>query len=145
MTYLPLLLSSLFFIYHLHLSTSSDEVFGTAGDPGNLKSGLEECSSNKLTVLPGIGDSNEVATGVIEVTIGISINGRVAALSKPLSQLQSMPSSVLPCLARMITSSFLWRTAMEAVVAMLRMHTSTVGTATMLRITTDFLEYLCTR
>ena len=25
--------------------------------------------------MPGLGDSNEVATGVIEVTIGISING----------------------------------------------------------------------
>ena len=57
----------------LLLASSSDEVFGTGNDPVNLKSGLEECSFNKLTVVPGIGDPNEVATGVIEVSIGISL------------------------------------------------------------------------
>ena len=52
----------------------SDEVFGTAGvDPVNLKSSLEECSWGKLTVVPGLDDPNEVATGVIEVSIGISL------------------------------------------------------------------------
>ena len=55
----------------------SDEVFGTGDDPVNLKSALEECSWNQLTVLPGIGDPNEVAdaTGVIQVDIGISLEG----------------------------------------------------------------------
>ena len=57
--------------YHLY----SDEVFGTGVDPVNLKSGLEECSWNQLTVVPGIGDSNEVATGVIEVSIGVPLDG----------------------------------------------------------------------
>jgi hypothetical protein len=47
-------------------------VFGTGVDPVNLKSGLEECSWDKLTVVPGLSDPNEVATGVIEVDIGIS-------------------------------------------------------------------------
>ena len=50
-------------------------MFGTGIDPINLKSGLEECSWNQLTVVPGIGDENEVATGVIEVTITVPLNG----------------------------------------------------------------------
>ena len=61
--------------------TYSDEVFGTGVDPVNLKSGLEECSWNQLTVVPqlAIQDSAtpdmEVAPGVIEVSIGISLDG----------------------------------------------------------------------
>eukprot|EP00984_Skeletonema_dohrnii_P023114 scaffold12204_cov111-Skeletonema_dohrnii-CCMP3373.AAC.2 len=59
-------------VYPDSATTMSDEVFGTGVDPVNLKSGLEECSWDKLTVVPGLSDSNEVATGVIEVDIGIS-------------------------------------------------------------------------
>lgn len=55
------------------LVCGSDEVFGTGVDTVNLKSSLEECSWDQLTVLPGIGDPNEVATGVIQVNIGISL------------------------------------------------------------------------
>ena len=46
----------------------------------NIKSALEECSWNKITVLPKAltengdpDDTHEVATGVIEVTIDISL------------------------------------------------------------------------
>jgi hypothetical protein len=62
-------------------ATMSDEVFGTGNDPVNLKSGLEECSFNKLTVVPGLVIQNdatpdmEVATGVIEVTIDVPLDG----------------------------------------------------------------------
>jgi hypothetical protein len=55
-------------------------VFGTGTDPVNIKSALEECSWNKITVLPKAltengdpDDTHEVATGVIEVTIDISL------------------------------------------------------------------------
>ena len=58
------------FCYH-----HSDEVFGTGVDPVNLKSNIEECSWGKATVVPGLGDPNEVATGVIEVSIGVSLEG----------------------------------------------------------------------
>ncbi|KAL7443021.1 hypothetical protein ACHAXM_008755, partial [Skeletonema potamos] len=52
-----------------------DEVFGTGVDVNNLKSGLEACSWNQLNVVVGNNDPNEVAQGVIEVNIGISLNG----------------------------------------------------------------------
>ena len=63
------------FYFLLVYSYGSDEVFGTGVDPVNLKSSLEECSWDKMTVLPGIGDTNEVATGVIEVDIGVPLEG----------------------------------------------------------------------
>ncbi len=50
-------------------------MFGTGVDPINLKSGLEECSWNQIDVIVGDGNANEVATGVIEVTIGIPLDG----------------------------------------------------------------------
>ena len=53
----------------------SDEVFGTGVDPINLKSGLEECSWNKINVIVGDGNAAEVATGVIEVTIDLPLDG----------------------------------------------------------------------
>lgn len=55
--------------------SSSDEVFGTGIDQNNLKSGLEKCSWNQLNVVVGNNDENEVAQGVIEVNIGISLVG----------------------------------------------------------------------
>ena len=53
----------------------SDDIFGTNGDPVNLKSQMSACSFNKLNITAGlpIPDDNEVAPGVIEVTIGISL------------------------------------------------------------------------
>ena len=59
----------------LLFASSSNEVFGTGNDPVNLKTNIEECSWGKATVTPGVGDSNEVATGVIEVTIDIPLDG----------------------------------------------------------------------
>ena len=55
----------------------SDDIFGTNSDPVNLKSQLAACSFNQLIVQPGLDppDSNENATGVIEVTIGVSLEG----------------------------------------------------------------------
>ena len=50
-------------------------MFGTNVDPINLKSGLEECSWNKINVVVGDNDPNEVATGVIEVSIDIPLDG----------------------------------------------------------------------
>jgi hypothetical protein len=50
-------------------------VFGTGSDVNNLKSGLEKCSWNQINVVVGNNDENEVATGVIEVNIGISLDG----------------------------------------------------------------------
>ena len=66
------------------LLSHSDEVFGTGVDPVNLASALKECSWEKTTVLPGLfntdgtraeGDPKEVATGVIEVSIDIPLDG----------------------------------------------------------------------
>ena len=57
----------------LNLNFFSDEVFGTGVDPINLKTNLEECSWNQVTVIAGDNDPNEVATGVVEVSIGISL------------------------------------------------------------------------
>ena len=63
------------------LLSSSNEVWGTGDDPVNLKSSLEECSFNKLTVDPSLVIQNdatadmEVAPGVIEVTIDVPLDG----------------------------------------------------------------------
>ena len=55
----------------------SDDVFGTDSDPVNLKTQLAACSFNQLIVQPGLDppDSHEVAPGVIEVTIGVTLSG----------------------------------------------------------------------
>ena len=53
-----------------------DDVFGTLGDPVNLKSQLFDCSHGQMNVVPGTipnASVNEAAPGVIEVTIPISI------------------------------------------------------------------------
>ena len=63
------------YIVSLSFLYGSDEVWGTGIDTVNLKSSLEECSWDKMTVSPGIGDTNEVATGVIEVDIGVPLEG----------------------------------------------------------------------
>ena len=60
-------------------ATISDDVFGTSGDPVNLKSQLDACSMGRLTVIPGDNNSGQIkqsvysAPGVISVKLGISI------------------------------------------------------------------------
>lgn len=57
-------------------SQISDDVFGTINDPVNLKSQMSACSFGQLNITPGLvndPDPNEVAPGVIEVQIGISL------------------------------------------------------------------------
>lgn len=53
----------------------SDDIFGTGTDPVNLKSQMAACSFGKLNITAGLEspDPNEVAPGVIEVSIGISL------------------------------------------------------------------------
>ncbi|KAL7431028.1 hypothetical protein ACHAXH_003303 [Discostella pseudostelligera] len=60
-------------------TTISDDVFGTSGDPVNLKSQLDACSMGRLTVVPGDNNSGQIkqsvysAPGVISVKLSISI------------------------------------------------------------------------
>lgn len=62
----------------------SDDIFGTANDPVNLKSQLEACSMGKLNIIPGdnnvidwgsegVANNPYAAQGVIEVTIDVDI------------------------------------------------------------------------
>ncbi len=56
-------------------------MFGTGTDIGNLRDSLAACSFGTTNVIAGLtgteagNDPNEVAIGVIEVTIGISLDG----------------------------------------------------------------------
>lgn len=56
----------------------SDDVFGTNGDPVNLKSQLEGCSMNKLTIQAGVPQHEQLYSnpnsGVLEVTIDVSLD-----------------------------------------------------------------------
>ena len=63
-----------------------DDVFGTNGDPVNLKSQLYGCSMGKLTItegdlsLPnGVPNGKGVAPGVMEVTISVPLEGNSMA------------------------------------------------------------------
>lgn len=53
----------------------SDDVFGTYGDAVTMKSQLESCSMDRLTINPGIPSHEEyyAAPGVIDITIPIDI------------------------------------------------------------------------
>ena len=66
-----------------------DDVFGTLGDPNNLKSQLYDCSNQKLTVLPGDIPGpveNTAAPGVTEVTIDITLeNNSRATIRNPVT------------------------------------------------------------
>ncbi len=56
----------------------SDDVFGTNGDPVNLKSQMYGCSFGQLNIIPGktFGKGDDIAApGVIEVTIPITLEG----------------------------------------------------------------------
>jgi hypothetical protein len=46
----------------------SDEVFGTNGDPFNLKKGYEQCSHGQLTINPG-GAAKGIVNGVTTITV----------------------------------------------------------------------------
>jgi len=54
------------------------QVFGTNGDPGNLKTSLAACSHQQLNVVAGVDSAKELAggtaPGVVEVTIPISLS-----------------------------------------------------------------------
>jgi hypothetical protein len=83
----------------------SDDIFGTDGDPVNLKSQLEDCSMGKLTLVPGDNNSGQVnqslyaAPGVIEVTIPIDLK-TVSSMEEPenavTAELQDMLGFNLP-------------------------------------------------
>jgi len=64
----------------------SDDVFGTANDPVNLKSQLEACSFGKLVTIPGPDPTwnggaftslagIEAADGVLEINMGVDMTG----------------------------------------------------------------------
>ena len=51
-----------------------DDVFGTLGDPVNLKSQAKACSYDQINIIPGgIHPGDEVAPGVIEVSVNLSL------------------------------------------------------------------------
>lgn len=73
-------------------------MFGTGVDTVNLKSSLEECSWNQLTVIPGLNDPNQAAVGVVEVSIPISIqtNDRYAIRNNITAAVQTKLGHPLP-------------------------------------------------
>ena len=50
----------------------SDEVFGTYGDPFNLKKGYEQCSHGQLTINPG-GAAKGIVNGVTTITVATQV------------------------------------------------------------------------
>lgn len=77
----------------------SDNVFGTSGDPVNLKSQLYNCSWGQLNIIPGpIDAEHEEAPGVIEVTIPITLegNGRATIRNAVTTAVQSKLGFSLP-------------------------------------------------
>ena len=59
------------------ISQISDAVFGTSGDPANLKSQYAACSHDKLKFEPvsATFNGNNIAAGVGEVSLSINVNG----------------------------------------------------------------------
>lgn len=84
----------------------SDDIFGTNGDPVNLKSQLEDCSMNKLNIIAGDNNSGLVdqslyaAPGVIEITIPntdlTTVSNRYEARNAVTSELQAKLGFNLP-------------------------------------------------
>ena len=76
----------------------SDNLFGTDGDPVNLKSQLAACSHGKLQVEAGAiaNSQNKAAEGMVEVTIGISLEGnnRGAILNAAKAAVQNLGISI---------------------------------------------------
>eukprot|EP00557_Chaetoceros_sp_GSL56_P003157 CAMPEP_0176495950 /NCGR_PEP_ID=MMETSP0200_2-20121128/10937_1 /TAXON_ID=947934 /ORGANISM="Chaetoceros sp., Strain GSL56" /LENGTH=522 /DNA_ID=CAMNT_0017893877 /DNA_START=1696 /DNA_END=3260 /DNA_ORIENTATION=- len=61
------------------LSTISDDVFGTFGDPVNLKSQMFACSFGQLNILPAtenqVSNKGNIVNGVMQVTIPVTLEG----------------------------------------------------------------------
>jgi len=80
----------------------SDDVFGTSGDPVNLKSQMSACSFGQLNITAGnpptnSAGANEVAPGVIEVNITISLNNtRTQVRNAATAAAQSKLNFTLP-------------------------------------------------
>ena len=57
----------------------SDDIFGTYGDPVNMKSQFFACSFGKLNIAAGISNEHELEPGVMEVTITVNLVGNSRA------------------------------------------------------------------
>lgn len=81
-------------------ATISDKIFGTYGDPENMKSQFEACSFNKLKITNNYSrdiSRHLAAPGVVEVTIGVSLsNSRGAIYSAAVQATQSKLGFTLP-------------------------------------------------
>jgi len=68
---------------HSHTAQEmSDNIFGTYGDPNNMKSQMFDCSWGQYEIIPGVNPSSnldisehEIAPGIIEVSIGLNLEG----------------------------------------------------------------------
>jgi len=60
-------------VYPHSAAVMGDNVFGTLGDPVNLKSQLFDCSHGQLEVIPGDAYGKETVPGVLDVTIDLDI------------------------------------------------------------------------
>jgi len=85
------------------LSQIGDDIFGTNGDPVNLKSQMGDCSFGKLNIVPGLNYGGAVAepfptAGVIEVTIGLSLStsDRYAIHNAVTAEVNSVLGYTLP-------------------------------------------------
>ncbi len=64
-------------------ATISDKIFGTYGDSENMKTQFEACSFNKLKITNNYSrdiSQHLAAPGVVEVTIGVSLNNNRGAI-----------------------------------------------------------------
>ncbi len=84
-------------------SQVGDDIFGTNGDPVNLKSQMAGCSFDQLTITAGdpptnSAGTNEVAPGVIDVTIPIELvgNSRTAIRNAVTTAAQNQLGFSLP-------------------------------------------------
>lgn len=100
----PILAVKVFDINGLSRSESpkeiSDIIFGTYGEPMNLKSQMSDCSFGQLNITAGlpVPDPNELAPGVVKVNIGISLvnNTRSAIRNAVTTALQNKLGHALP-------------------------------------------------
>ena len=78
----------------------SDNIFGTSGDTMTLKSQMYDCSFGQLNITAGLPtnpDPNEVAPGVVEVDINISLNNRRSTIRNAVTTaVQAKLGTTLP-------------------------------------------------
>ena len=76
----------------------SDNVFGTSGDPLNLKSQMNACSFDKVDMVPGEAGIHTKSPGVIEVQINMSLvgNGRFTIMNAVTLAVQQLLEQALP-------------------------------------------------